>query len=98
VAGANYSHAEGAVPTALVVYHGDNQVTRTDEAGRFTFPPEVEPFCLVVVYQDGIALLTEKELAQSADVQNEPWTADNQRLQIIRRPAPGQHVDFPKGK
>jgi protocatechuate 3,4-dioxygenase beta subunit len=78
-----------------IVNPGEHRVAKTDEAGRFTFPPEVEPFCLVVVHQDGIALLTEKEFAESADVQIQPWTADNQRLQIIRRPAPGQHVGFP---
>jgi uncharacterized GH25 family protein len=78
-----------------VVNPGEHRVAKTDEKGQFTFPPEVEPFCLVVVHQDGIALLTEKGFAQSADVQIQPWTADNQRLQIIRRPAPGQHVDFP---
>jgi hypothetical protein len=78
-----------------IVNPGEHRVAKTDEAGRFTFPPEVEPFCLVVVHQDGIALLTEKEFAQSADVQIQPWDADNQQLQIIRRPAPGQHVDFP---
>jgi hypothetical protein len=78
-----------------VIYPGNNRVARTDEAGRFSFPAEVEPFCLVVVHQDGIALLTEMEFAQSEDVQVQPWTSANQRLQIIRRPAPGEHVDFP---
>jgi uncharacterized GH25 family protein len=78
-----------------VVNPGEHRVAKTDEKGQFTFPPEVEPFCLVVVHQDGIALLTEKEFAQSTDVQIQPWDADNQQLQIIRRPAPGQHVDFP---
>jgi beta-lactamase regulating signal transducer with metallopeptidase domain/uncharacterized GH25 family protein len=78
-----------------IVNPGEHRVAKTDEAGRCTFPPEVEPFCLVVVHQDGIALRTEKEFAQSADIQIQPWSADNQQLQIIRRPAPGQHVDFP---
>jgi hypothetical protein len=74
---------------------GANRVAKTDDAGRFTFPAEVEPYCLVAIHQDGISLVTEKEFAQSADLWIQPWTADNQRLQIIRRPPPGVHVDFP---
>jgi hypothetical protein len=78
-----------------VIYHGDSRATKSDEAGRFTFPADVEPFCLVAIHEDGIAMATEKEFAQSANLKLKPWTADNEQLQIIRRPAPGQHVDFP---
>jgi beta-lactamase regulating signal transducer with metallopeptidase domain len=78
-----------------VIYHGANLVTTTDEAGRFTFPAEVEPFCLVAVHQDGVAMVTEEEFAESTELRIQPWTADNQDQQIIRRPAPGQHVSFP---
>lgn len=78
-----------------VGYHNDNRMTKTDESGQFTFPAEVEPFCLVAIHEDGIAMTTEKEFAQSANLELKPWTADNEQLQIIRRPAPGQHVNFP---
>jgi 5-hydroxyisourate hydrolase-like protein (transthyretin family) len=83
------------IEDAKVVYHGDSRLVQTDKAGRFTFPAEVEPFCVVAVHPDGIAMATEKEFAQSPELQIDAWTDDNQRLQIIRRPAPGQLVNFP---
>jgi protocatechuate 3,4-dioxygenase beta subunit len=78
-----------------VIYYEGNPATKTDKAGRFTFPPEVEPFCLVAVHEDGVAMVTEKGFAKSKELQIQPWTADNQQQQIIRRPARGQYVSFP---
>ena len=78
-----------------VIYHDGSLATKTDKAGRFTFPAEVEPFCLVAVHEDGIAMVTEKGFAESTELRIRPWTADNKQLQIIRRPAPGQYVSFP---
>jgi beta-lactamase regulating signal transducer with metallopeptidase domain/uncharacterized GH25 family protein/5-hydroxyisourate hydrolase-like protein (transthyretin family) len=78
-----------------VIHHEPNLVTKTDKEGQFTFPAEVEPFCLVAVHEDGIAMLTETEFAKSTELRIAPWTADNQSQQIIRRPAPGQYVSFP---
>jgi beta-lactamase regulating signal transducer with metallopeptidase domain/uncharacterized GH25 family protein len=78
-----------------VINHDGNLATKTDKAGRFTFPPEVEPFCLVAVHNDGVAMVTEKAFAKLTVLRINPWTADNQQQQIIRRPAPGQYVSFP---
>ena len=36
------------------------------------------------------------EFAKTSQISIEPRSPDNQRLQIIRRPAKGQHVDFPQ--
>ena len=83
------------IEDAKVIYQGDSRVVRTDKAGRFKFPAEVQPFCLVAVHRDGIALATEKDFAQSPDLQIDAWSDDNRRLQIIRLPVPGQHVNFP---
>jgi beta-lactamase regulating signal transducer with metallopeptidase domain/uncharacterized GH25 family protein len=74
----------------------DHRIAKTDEAGRFTFAAEVEPYCLVVVHEQGIAMLTEKDFGSSQPISLEPWTNENQTLQIVRRPAPGQLVHFPR--
>lgn len=74
----------------------DASRTQTDANGRFQFPPEVEPFCLVVVHEDGVAMVTESEFEKEApQIQVRPWTKKNETQQIIRKPAPGQWVDFP---
>lgn len=75
---------------------GESPTARTDAAGHFEFPAEIEPYCLVVVHQQGIGMVTEKEFESSQRISIQPWTARNQTLQIIRRSAPGQSVDFPK--
>ena len=74
---------------------GESLSSKTDEAGRFEFPPEIEPFCLVAVHEQGVGIINEKEFKSSPHISIGPWTAKNERLQIIRRPAPGQHSDFP---
>ena len=67
---------------------------KTDAAGRFQFPPEVEPFCIVVVHEQGIEMITEAECKTPPQITIEPWTAYKEQLQIIRKPA-GMHSDFP---
>ena len=78
------------------VSYSEQPPVKTDPAGRFKFPAEVELFCLVVVHPQGIAMLTEKEFEAANQISIQPWTLENHTLQIIRRPAEGSHVDFPK--
>jgi beta-lactamase regulating signal transducer with metallopeptidase domain/uncharacterized GH25 family protein len=61
-----------------------NRMVRTDAAGKFQFPPEVEPFNLVVLHDNGRAVVTEKEFAKSPTVRIEPWTADNSTFRAER--------------
>jgi protocatechuate 3,4-dioxygenase beta subunit len=78
-----------------VSYAGSNRTVKSDEAGRFEFPPEVEPFCLVSVHEQGIAMINDEDFKRSVPLTIQPWTNTKPMLQIIRRPAPGQSVDFP---
>jgi hypothetical protein len=70
-------------------------VTKTDSAGQFQFPPEVEPFCVVVIHEKGVGMITGKELDATNPISIEAWNDENKQMQIIRRPAEGQSVDFP---
>ena len=58
-------------------------------------PAEMEPFCLVVVHEQGIAMIPEKEFESRVRITIKAWTAKNETLQIIRNPAAVEHVDFP---
>ena len=78
------------------VYSGTAQSVQTDADGRFELNPEVEPFCLVVVHEQGVAMITEKECATPPELKLEPWNGQNQQMQIIRRPTKNQSVDFPQ--
>jgi uncharacterized GH25 family protein len=78
-----------------VSYPGTARHVKTDGEGRFKFPPEVEPFCLVAVHEQGVAMITEKEFKPSEPLALEEWADANSTLQISRRPARGQHVNFP---
>ena len=55
----------------------DRQFVVTDDAGQFTFPPEVEQFCIVGVHETGLAMATEEELAKEGIVRLKPWTKAN---------------------
>lgn len=78
-----------------VTSHEGSLLTKTDQAGRFTFPAEVEPFCLVAIHEDGLAMVTEKDFAESPQLQLQPWTEKNHQQQIIRRSSPNVYVTFP---
>jgi len=76
----------------------DRESVKTDSKGLFTFPPEVESFCLVAVHETGLGMVTEKQFATSQKITIQPWKEHKELLQIIPRPAPGQQVDFPSNE
>jgi hypothetical protein len=84
------------ITNGQVSYDGTARHVKTDSRGRFEFPPEVEPFCLVVVHDKGVAMITEKDFDSSEPLQIEDWTGANSTSQISRRPAKGQFVNFPR--
>jgi len=53
---------------------------RTKADGRYSFPPEREPFMLVVLHEDGYAEATHEQLAASPDVTIQPWGRIEGRL------------------
>jgi beta-lactamase regulating signal transducer with metallopeptidase domain/uncharacterized GH25 family protein len=73
-----------------VSFYVNNCTAKTDGEGGFKFAPEVEPFCLVVVHEQGVAMITEKVFKSSVPLSIQEWTNQNQTLQIIRRPVNGQ--------
>lgn len=66
------------------------RTAQTDAAGRFELPPEVEPFYLVALHDQGFAVLTETEFAKSSTVRIKPWTAENRSFRAERRPSTGR--------
>lgn len=67
---------------------------KTDAEGRFLLPPEVEPFYIVVVHEQGIGMITEADCETPPTITIKPWESVKDQLQIIRKPA-GMHSDFP---
>jgi len=63
-----------------------NRMVHTDAAGKFQFPPEVEPFYLVVLHDKGRVMVTEEEFAKTPAVRVEPWTDENRTFRAERSP------------
>ncbi len=78
-----------------VTSYEDRPPATTDAEGRFTLPPEVQPFCLVALHESGIAMMTEQEFTSGQEIKLEPWSDKHKSHQIIRRPTDGQYVSFP---
>jgi len=53
-----------------------------DAAGRFEFPPEVEPFNLPVAHAQGYARVTEKQFAALPDISIQPWPTENRPFPV----------------
>jgi glutathione peroxidase-family protein len=68
---------------------GNARIARTDAAGRFELPPEAEPFYLVVLDDQGYAVVNEKQFAGSTAIHIKPWTAENRSFRAERRPSTG---------
>ena len=68
-------------------YHSrsKSRMVRTDAAGRFEFPSEVEPFYLVALHDQGYAKITEEQFADSAAIRIQPWTDKNKNFRAQRR-------------
>jgi beta-lactamase regulating signal transducer with metallopeptidase domain/uncharacterized GH25 family protein len=77
------------------IEYTDSPHVTTSASGEFEFPPEVDPYCIVVVHEQGLAMTTEKDFEMPPRISIKPWTKQNETLQIIRKPAAGQWVDFP---
>lgn len=65
-----------------------SQIVKTKADGRFTFPPEAEPFHLVVLHEKGHLVLTEEQLAAAPTVRIMPWTAENTEFLVAERKPP----------
>jgi uncharacterized GH25 family protein len=59
-------------------------MAHTDPVGRFELPPEVEPFYLVVLHDQGCAVIDEKQFADNPTIRTEPWTTGNRSFRIER--------------
>jgi hypothetical protein len=62
------------------------RMTRTDAAGRFELGPEVEPFYLVVLDDQGYATATEAEVAKNPRIQIKPWADNKREFRVERSP------------
>jgi beta-lactamase regulating signal transducer with metallopeptidase domain/5-hydroxyisourate hydrolase-like protein (transthyretin family) len=68
------------------LYLRDSRMVRTDAAGRFVLPPEVQPFYLVVIHREGYATMTEKQFAGSQTIRIQPWAAGEDSFRVERSP------------
>jgi len=70
----------------------DALIARTTAQGRFSFPPETDPFLLVVVNDTGYAEVTQKELASSGQIQLQPWARIEGKLLRDGEPVAGYRI------
>lgn len=67
-------------------------VAKTNTQGHFSFPPEKDPFLLVVVNDMGYAEVTQKEIADSGQIQLKPWAKIEGKLLQDGKPVTGYRI------
>ncbi len=72
----------------------DTLVTTTDADGRFTLPPQVDRFALIVVHDQGHALLSGRQLEQSDTITLLPWGRVEGTYLIGDRPLAQRQVEL----
>ncbi|MHC4166337.1 MAG: carboxypeptidase regulatory-like domain-containing protein [Planctomycetota bacterium] len=65
---------------------------RTTAEGRFSFPPEPDPFLLVVADNTGYARVTREEIARSGQIQLRRWARIEGRLFQVGKPVVGHRI------
>lgn len=70
----------------------EGQTLLTSPEGTFPIPPADEPFVAVVVGDEGYAITTSTELAESPEVQARPFARIEGRYLIGDRPGPGVQI------
>jgi len=68
---------------------GGNVHMKTGPDGRYSFPPQFDRYGIVVVHDEGYAVVAEQELGASWDVTVQPWGRVEGTVRIGARPAAG---------
>lgn len=63
----------------------NNRMVKTDGQGRFEFPPEVEPFYLIVLHEQGHIVLDEKQFAKTPTMRIAPWPSAKRTILLQRK-------------
>jgi peroxiredoxin/protocatechuate 3,4-dioxygenase beta subunit len=66
--------------------------TLTDDAGRFSFAPQVDAYALMVVDDAGYLQLKVQDLAQQKEIRLQPWARVEGRLMIGSKPGAKESV------
>jgi hypothetical protein len=67
-------------------------IAKTTAQGRFSFPPETDPFLLVVANDTGYAEVTKKEITNSGQIQLQPWARIEGKLLQGGEPVAGYRI------
>jgi len=70
----------------------DSQYVETKQDGRFSFPPQIGPFSVVVLHDRGYAEVTREELEMSSELMLQPWARVEGKLLIGKEPGINQVV------
>lgn len=62
------------------------RMAKTDAAGRFELPPEVEPFYLVVLHERGFAVVNEEQFSKTKEITIKAWDKDQESFRAERSP------------
>lgn len=76
-------HAENGAASANA--RRTSRMVKSDANGQFRFPPEVEPFYLIVLHEQGHIVLDEQQFAKTPTVRIEPWPSANRSLLLQRK-------------
>jgi peroxiredoxin len=66
--------------------------TRTDDAGKFSFPPQVDAYAVIVVDDAGYLEAKVGDLAPAKEVRLQPWARVEGRLMIGSQPGANESV------
>ena len=66
--------------------------TRTDDSGRFSFPPQVDAFSLVVIDDVGFMDVRVADVSEDARLKLQPWARVEGKLLVGRQPGTNQPI------
>jgi protocatechuate 3,4-dioxygenase beta subunit len=67
-------------------------IIKTDASGKFSFPPQAEPFGIMIFHDAGSAHLSQEQVKATAPITLQPWATIRGRVVVGAKPAPKASV------
>ena len=88
----SHVYVRGTEPDIHTGVYGGHDETRSDDSGRFSFAPQVDPYGVVAFGEAGYAEITIEDLARDPEVRLRAWARVEGTLKIGDAPGAGESV------
>lgn len=88
------TQSRSTIDDGRIYYFGSTLTATTDENGRFSFAPQIDPCAIIVLSDEGYGLATAEDLEANEEVLIHPWSRVDGTFLVGERPAGQQQLQL----